>query len=85
MTSSRSSARAEHPILDLPSIQRRIILAGWATYAIFYLGRLNPSATLSLFIAAVLLTPLLRAHVAAQPDVAIPYGHMYPPEDPCRT
>lgn len=49
MTSSRSSARAEHPILDLPSIQRRIILAGWATYAIFYLGRLNLSAALSVF------------------------------------
>ena len=49
MTSSRSSAKAEHPILGLPSIQRRIILAGWATYAIFYLGRLNLSAALSVF------------------------------------
>lgn len=49
MTSSRSSARADHPIFDLPAIQRRIILAGWATYAIFYLGRLNLSAALSVF------------------------------------
>lgn len=49
VTFSRSLPRADHPILDLPSIQRRIIIALWATYAIYYLGRLNLSAALSVF------------------------------------
>lgn len=49
VTFSRISPRADHPIFDLPPFQRRIITALWATYAIYYLGRLNLSAVLSVF------------------------------------